>query len=89
VFDYIDNINSKYVLELLVSLTDLEKPIIVALMRTEMYSGWNAILDENGNAYETKMLCDFAKTYNIKGYVLTFLSPDIVCIHCLLINRQS
>jgi len=72
VFDYTDNINIKYVLEILKSMTDLNKPVIVALKRREEYSGWSAILGENGNAYETNILCNFAKNHNIQGYDLIF-----------------
>ncbi|KAF0730703.1 Uncharacterized protein FWK35_00033250, partial [Aphis craccivora] len=36
------------------------------------YCGWSALLGENGNADETKMLCDFAKKHKIQGYDMLF-----------------
>lgn len=88
-FGYTDNINSKYVLELLDSVTALNKPVIVALARKEFYSGWSAALTKDGNAEETKILCEFAIKHNVKGYSLWYLAPNDVCIHCLLIKQLS
>ncbi|KAF0704749.1 Uncharacterized protein FWK35_00033297, partial [Aphis craccivora] len=62
--------------KLLKSVTDLKKPVIVAFERTERYSDWSAILGEEGNADETKMLCDFAKKHKIQGYDISYLAPD-------------
>ncbi|KAF0719506.1 Uncharacterized protein FWK35_00035644, partial [Aphis craccivora] len=64
--------------KILKSMTDLNKPVIVALRRIEEYSGWSAILGENGNAYETNILCNFAKNHNIQGYDLIYLDPGSI-----------
>ncbi|KAE9521536.1 hypothetical protein AGLY_018062 [Aphis glycines] len=72
-----NNLNSKYVLAILDSVTALNKPVIVSVERREYYSGWSAVLTKDGNAEDTQVLCDFAKQHNITGYELfTYVPSD-------------
>ncbi|KAF0762655.1 death-associated inhibitor of apoptosis 1-like, partial [Aphis craccivora] len=39
------------------------------------YKDWLSILGPDGNAFVTKVLCDFAIKHNVQGYVLRSISP--------------
>jgi len=60
---------------LLKSITDLNKPVIVTLKRDNGYPDWSNILTPDGNDNETKILCDFASSHNVTGYVLYSIAP--------------
>ncbi|XP_060852032.1 uncharacterized protein LOC132930276 [Rhopalosiphum padi] len=61
---------------LLKSVTDLNKPVIVTLSRDNDYPDWSKILTPDGNADDTKVLCDFASSHNVAGYLLYSIAPD-------------
>ncbi|CAH1735941.1 unnamed protein product [Aphis gossypii] len=61
--------------ELLKKTLRLNIPIILPVTREENYSGWTALLSEDGNENDAKVLCDFAKTNNIKGYIFYNTAP--------------
>lgn len=61
-------------------MTDLNKPVLVLLSRVCAYDEWIKILSSDGNAHDTKVLCDFAIKHNVQGYILDTLSPDMVCV---------
>jgi len=61
-------------------VTNLKKPVIVALEREEDYQGWISILGHDGNALDAKGLCDFAIRHNVQGYVIRSICPFYVCI---------
>ncbi|XP_060852140.1 uncharacterized protein LOC132930328 [Rhopalosiphum padi] len=62
--------------ELLKSVTDLKKPVILTIKRDKGNTDWSKILNTDGNADETKMLCDFASSHNVAGYLVTTIAPE-------------
>ncbi|CAH1735946.1 unnamed protein product [Aphis gossypii] len=60
---------------LLKSVTDLKKPVIVALEREKDYQDWISILHPDGNAPDALVLCDFALKHNVLGFVLRSIWP--------------
>ncbi|XP_022160811.1 uncharacterized protein LOC111026927 [Myzus persicae] len=61
--------------DLLKSATDLNKPVVVMLRRSYRYTDWGTILSPDGNANDTKVLCDFAIKNHVAGFIVTGLTP--------------
>jgi len=66
-------------------VTDLNKPVIVALSR-DSYADWAEILGPHGNEKDVKVLCDFAKENKIAGYLIEGLTPYNVCIFVTIVG---
>ncbi|XP_060852996.1 uncharacterized protein LOC132930904 [Rhopalosiphum padi] len=63
---------------LLKSVTDLNKPVILTISREQLYLDWIKILKPDGNAKDTKVLCDFALKHNVQGYILNSITPQCI-----------
>jgi len=61
-------------------VVDLSKPVLLVLQRGGMYTDWSIILGPDGNAKETKILCDFAMKNHVSGFIVDDLTPNCVCI---------